>query len=411
MCRLLIIPAIFIFVFNFSNIFAEAAETVKIGVLLPLTGSGAVLGEEQKRGIDMAIKKINASGGALGKIVEVVIEDSKGDPTVIVSATEKLITRDKVVGLTGGYFSTETLAMLAAMKKYEPVVVWDGGSATKIDQMYGKERWYFMLHPRSPDFQRNIGDFLKMVQNPQPKRIALVYEDTSLGVDHSKVAKEYFTKLGFELVVFESFKTGSLDYSALLTKIKGTNPDVFYWIGYAGDAILFTKQAKELGFNPKMFLDTVGVGFPEYGDSLKKDAEYVCGIEAWIPSTKYPTSTQYPQFYPKTADWVTEYKKLYNNKEPNYWSLISYVGLITLVNGINKAGTTDKDKLIAALEATDTMTPMGRLKFFQNQFGAIHQGFSDMIVFQWQKGEKVALFPKEAARGKLWYPTPSWDKR
>jgi branched-chain amino acid transport system substrate-binding protein len=409
MLRFLIILTTFIFIFNFLGIFGQAEETVKIGVLLPLTGAGAVLGEEQKRGIDMAITKINASGGALGKKVELIIEDSKGDPKVIVSAAEKLISRDKVVGLTGGYFSTETLAMLAAMKKYEPVVVWEGGSAIKIDQMYGKEHWYFMLHPRSPDFQRNIADFLKTIQ-PQPKRIALTYEDTSMGVDHSKVAKGYLTDLGFELVVFEPFKAGSLDFSPLLTKVKGAKPDVFYWIGYAGDSILITKQAKELGFNPKMLLDTVGVGFPEYADSMKKDAEYVCGIEAWIPSTKYPASTQYPQFYPKTADWVTEYKKLYN-KEPNYWSLISYVGLVTLINGINKAGTTEKDKLIAALEAMDTVTPMGRLKFFQNQFGAIHQSFHDMIVFQWQKGEKVALWPKEAAGGKLWYPLPPWDKR
>jgi branched-chain amino acid transport system substrate-binding protein len=395
--------------FSLFIISAQAQDTLKIGVILPLTGPNAMIGQEEKRGIDMAIEKINAAGGALKKKVELIIEDNRGDPTVIVSAAEKLITRDKVVALTGGYSSVESLALLAAMKKYEPVTVWQGGGAVKIDQMYGKERWFFMLHPRSPDYQRNIADFLNSIQ-PKPKRIALAYEDTSYGVDHSKVAKGYLTELGFELVTFEPFKSGTLDFSPLLTKIKGAKPEIFYWVGYAGDSILITKQAKELGFTPKMLLDTVGVGFPEYRDSLKKDSEYVCGIEVWAPSTKFAASTQYPQFFPKTEDWVAEYQKRYN-REPNYWSIISYVSLFTLTNAINKAGTTDKEKLITALEATDTMTPMGHMKFFKNQFGAIHQSFHEMVVFQWQKGEKVTLWPKKAAGGTLSYPLPSWDKR
>ncbi|MCJ7494880.1 MAG: amino acid ABC transporter substrate-binding protein [Deltaproteobacteria bacterium] len=395
--------------FSLFIISAQAQDTLKIGVILPLTGPNAMIGQEEKRGIDMAIEKINAAGGALKKKVELIIEDNRGDPTVIVSAAEKLITRDKVVALTGGYSSVESLALLAAMKKYEPVTVWQGGGAVKMDQMYGKERWFFMLHPRSPDYQRNIADFLNSIQ-PKPKRIALAYEDTSYGVDHSKVAKGYLTELGFELVTFEPFKSGTLDFSPLLTKIKGAKPEIFYWVGYAGDSILITKQAKELGFTPKMLLDTVGVGFPEYRDSLKKDSEYVCGIEVWAPSTQFAASTQYPQFFPKTEDWVAEYQKRYN-REPNYWSIISYVSLFTLTNAINKAGTTDKEKLITALEATDTMTPMGHMKFFKNQFGAIHQSFHEMVVFQWQKGEKVTLWPKKAAGGTLSYPLPSWDKR
>ncbi len=409
MYRFLMILMTFILVSSLSNTLAQAVDTMKIGVILPLTGTNAMIGQEEKRGIDMAIEKINAVGGVLKKKVELIIEDNRGDPTVIVSAAEKLITRDKVVALTGGYSSVESLALLAAMKKYEPVMVWQGGGAVKMDQMYGKERWFFMLHPRSPDYQRNIADFLNSIQ-PKPKRIALAYEDTSYGVDHSKVAKGYLTELGFELVTFEPFKSGSLDFSALLTKIKGARPDIFYWIGYAGDSILITKQAKELGFAPKMLLDTVGVGFPEYADSLRKDAEYVCGIEVWAPSTKFAASVQYPQFFPKTDDWVADYKRRYK-REPNYWSIISYTALITLTNAINKAESTEKEKLIAALEATDTMTPMGHMKFFQNKFGAIHQSFHEMVIFQWQNGEKVTLWPKQAAGGKLSYPLPAWDKR
>jgi len=386
-----------------------AAESVKIGVIQPFTGITALWGDEAKRGIEMAMEKINAAGGVLKKKVELALEDSKGDPSTAVSAAERLIMREKVVALTGVYSSTEALAVLAAVKKYEPLFLLQGGATTKIDRMYGKEPWLFMLLPRSPDYQKNIAEFLNSIQ-PKPKRIALAYEDTSYGVDHSRVAKEYLTQLGFELVTFEPFKSGALDHSSLVTKIKGAKPDIFYWIGYAGDSILMTKQAKELGFSPKMLVDSAGVGLPEFGASLQQDAEYVCGLEVWIPTAKFPASGQYPQFYPRTEDWVAEYKRRFN-KDPQWWSAFNYVALITLTTAMNKAGTTDKAKLITALEATDTMTPFGPLKFFKNSFGAIHQSYQDMIVFQWQKGEKVTLWPPKAAGGKLLYPMPAWDKR
>ncbi len=409
MCRCFLYAMVFVVVFGLSISFAQTPDTIKIGVIQPFTGPTALWGVEAKRGIDMAVDKINKAGGALQKKVEVILEDSKGDPSTAITCAEKLITYDKVAALTGIYASAECLAVLAAMKKYEPIFLQQGGTVAKVDQMYGRERWLFLGHPRAPDYQRNVADFLDTIK-PKPKRIAIAYEDTSYGSDHSKYAKEYLTKLGFEIVTFEIFKGGGLDHSGMLTKIKAANPDIFYWLGYAGDSILLTKQAKELGFSPKLMGDTMGVGFPEFGSSLKKDAEYVFGLDMWIPSAKYPASTQYPQFYPNTDDWVAEYKQLYN-KEPHYYSVFNYTSLITLINAINKAGTTQKEKLIAAMEATDTMTPCGYLKFTKNDFGALHQGYKEMVVYQWQKGEKVVLWPQKAAGGKVIYPMPPWDKR
>lgn len=388
---------------------AQGADPVKIGVIQPLTGPTALYGEEAKRGIEMAMDKINALGGVLGSKLELILEDCKGDPAVTVSSAEKLVVRDKVAALTGIYSSTDGLAFLAAMKKYEPISILHGASAVKIDRMYGKERWLFLLLGRTPDYQSNTSDFLNSIQ-PKPKRIAVIYEDTSFGVDQSKGAKEYLTKLGFEIVAFEPFKGGALDHSALLTKIKGTMPDVLYVLAYVGDFILVTKQAKEMGFSPKLFVGGTSVGMPEFSTSLKKDADYVCGVEPWIPSARFPASTQYPKFFPQTDDWVTEYKRRFN-KEPNWYSSFNYLALTTLTIAMNKAGTTEKEKLIGALESIDTMTPFGHFKFSKNEFGAIHQAFKSMVVFQWQKGEKVVIWPKTSAGGKLEYPMPAWDKR
>ena len=381
---------------------ATAADAVKIGVIQPFSGPTAFYGEEAKRGVEMALERINSMGGVLSKKLELIMEDGKGDPAVTISSAEKLIVRDKVVALMGIYSSTDALALLAAMKKYEPITIIQGGSAVKIDRMYGKERWLFLLLGRTPDYQRSISEFLNNIQ-PKPKRIAIIYEDTSFGVDQSKLAKEYLSKLGFELVAFEPFKGGALDHSALLTKIKGTSPDVLYVLAYVGDCILVTKQCKELGLSPKLLVGPTSIGMPEYNTSLKGDADYVCGLDAWIASARFPASSQYPQFFPKTDDWVNEFKRKFN-REPNWYSSFNYLSLVALTIAINKAGSTEKEKVIGALESLDTMTPFGHLKFSKNEFGSIHQGFKDLIVFQWQKGEKVVVWPKVSSGGKYNIP-------
>lgn len=393
-----------------TGVAAYAAETLKIGAILTLSGPKAVLGEEEKRGIEMAVERINANGGVLKKKVEMIIEDDQFRDSVTISAVEKLVNKDKVVAITGGYSSGGTLAFLSAMRKYGLVSSWQGGGAIKIDEKYGKEPWFFMYHPRSPDYQEVITNFLAQIPNG-PKTVAITYEDSSYGVDHSKSAKKFFTQKGLKVVLMEPFKSGAIDYAPLVTKVKSVDPDVFYFICYTGDAQLITKQSKELGYNPKLFLSTVGVGVPEFQSSLKASAEYVSGIEVWIPGIKFPASKKYPKLFPSTDEWVKSYVKKFKRNEPNYWSAISYVSLMNLCTAINSAGTTDTKKVIAAMEATDTMTPMGPLKFFANPYGALHQSFKEMIVFQWQNGEKVALWPKNMAEGKVIYPTPAWDKR
>ena len=395
--------------FALFSVFAHAQDTIKIGVILPLTGPNAVIGQEEKRGIDMAIEKINAAGGALKKKVELIVEDNKGDPTVIVSAAEKLITRDKVAALTGGYSSVESLALLAAMKKYEPVTVWQGGGAVKMDQMYGKERWFFMLHPRSPDYQRNITDFLANIQ-PVPKRIAIAYEDTSYGVDHSKVAKQYLTEKGFELVTFEPFKSGTLDFSPsspksgepsrrdlLLDRLRrGFDPP-----HQAGQGTGFLPQ--DAARHGRRGLPRVP-GFPEEGFRVR--------LRDRVLGPLHP----FPRFRPVSPILPQDGRlgrRVPETVQPGTQLLVHHFLClpITLTNAINKAGTTEKEKLIAALEATDTMTPMGHMKFFKNQFGAIHQSFPRYGRVPMAEGPKGDPLAQERSRRNPWYPLPSWEKR
>ena len=245
-----------------------AEDEIRIGAVWGLTGPTAGVSQEGRRGMEMAQELINRKG-VLGKKIRVIFEDDKADPAVGVSATEKLITQDKGVAFVGGVGSTICNAMLGAFEKYNPrpIGVLTGCGATTIEQRFGKERGYFFVHPWEYYYQSTMRDFLLSL-TPRPQTVFIAHEDRLYGTSHAKMADEYFKEAGFKVVAREGFKSGAPDLTPLLTRAKGMNPDVFYWIAYGADAILITKQGKELGFNPRLYASTVQLGTQEYRDAV-----------------------------------------------------------------------------------------------------------------------------------------------
>ena len=379
---------------------AIAQDTIKIGAVLPLSKAAfAQAGEEQRRGLLMALEEVNQAGGVLGKKVELTIEDDTGEPSVGIAAAEKLIARDKVVALIGGYSSTITYAQLNAIQRYEPFVAWVGASSTKVEHEFGPKRWFFHYHPWDYHRQSTVRDFLLSI-SPQPKAVAVAYEDGIYGTTSRDYVVKYLKEKGFNVVFDERFKSGSSDFTPMLTKIKRTNPEVFYWVAYAGDTTLIMKQAKEIDFNPKLFL-SVAVNFPQYKPSLGATGDYVSGVDVWVPGMKLP----------ETVKWMEKFKKAYPDRTPEYWVPLAYTNLMTVVEAIKGAGSTDREKLIAAMEKTDYNSPMGKMTFKKSEEGGLHQAIDEQIVTQWQAGVSHVVYPASKATSKLIYPTPNWKSR
>jgi branched-chain amino acid transport system substrate-binding protein len=377
-----------------------AQDTIKIGAVLPLSKAAfAQAGEEQRRGLLMALEEVNQAGGVLGKKVDLIIEDDTGEPSVGIAAAEKLLTRDKVVALIGGYSSTITYAQLNAIQRLEPFVAWVGASSTKVEHEFGPKRWFFHYHPWDYHRQSTIRDFLLSI-SPRPKKVAIAYEDGIYGTTSRDYAVKYLKEKGFEVVFDERFKSGSSDFTPMLTKIKKANPEVFYWVAYAGDTTLLMKQAKEIDFNPKVFL-SVAINFPQYKPSLGATGDYVAGVDVWIPGMKLP----------ETVKWMEKFNKAYPGRTPEYWAPLAYTNLMTVVEAIKRAGSTDKEKLIAAMEKTDYNSPMGKMTFKKSEEGGLHQAIDEQIITQWQSGNSYVVYPASKATGKLIYPTPNWKNR
>lgn len=376
----------------------------KVGLILPLTGPTAGYGKDAQKGAELAKRKLERMGIAL----EILVTDEKNDPTVAIAAARRLVTQDHVAVLLGPISSTVSMAMLGAMKSLEPLTLLVGPISSKIEETYGKERWMFHAIPYDYTFVDADLELLNSL-TPRPQTIAIAHEAGAYGTGSAQIFRAGAEAAGFRIVGSESFKSGSVDLGPMLTRLRATSPDVVTLFGYVSDSVLFTRQARALKFNAKLFLGPTAVGTVEYQRAVSdQEREGMTGLEMWLPELRFAASREYPQVFPGTEAWVREYQATYH-EEPNTWSALGYLNMALVGLAIREAGSVERDKIIAALERLDTMTHMGPFKFGVGKRGGLHQGFKRMIFYQYQAGKKVIVHPPDAANGRLVYPKRDWQ--
>ncbi len=223
--------------------------------------------------------------------------------------------------------------------------------------------------------------------------------------------KENLDRLRIPILLNETFKAGAVDLSPLINKCKSQKPDIFYFQGYTGDAILLAKQMREINYMPKMFMSTASaVGLESFLKGVgAKTAEAMVTYSYFSFKSPFPASERYPDLFPSTKQWIEIFKKEFQ-VEPEPASLWSYIGLATIAIGLKEAKTMDKNKVIEAMGKLKTMTPMGEMHYRKGG-KTLHKGFHSAIVEQWQNGHLEVVYPQAAATGKLIFPAPAWDKR
>jgi len=376
---------------------ALAADGIKVGVLLPLTGAQAKFGEIEKRSFEMAAEEINAKGGVNGKKIELLFEDDTGKPDVGRSGVEKLISREKVSVITGGYSSSVTAAAAPVAQQFKvPFVICTGSADDITEKRYD---YIFRINPAASEYPQSVESFLKEVAT-DVKTAALLYENSSFGQSSSKSFEEDAKRLGLKILVKEGYQAGAIDFKPILTKVKAANPDMIYMVSYVMDASLLMRQSKELRINPKMFVGG-GAGFtlPEFAKSAGDAAEGVFSATLWIETLPFPGAKEY----------FNNYKKKYGD-ETEYHGAEAYAAMYVVADALKRAKSITPKDVRDALVTTDMKTAFGPVKFIS--YGKkTQQNKLDTYLVQWQKGELEAVWPKSAATKKYIYPTPPWDKR
>lgn len=380
-----------------------AADTIKIGILGPFTGSLAFNAGEMKKGMMLALDEINAKGGLFGKKVEIAFADTECKPDKGLAAVKKLVTRDNVLVVGGGYCSSVNIATSEFCQFEEcPVVVAIAISPTITNRGYN---FVFRTSPNSPMFLNGINLWLAQVK--KPKTVAFFMENSDYGRDGQKIWEEQCKKIGAKVLAKLYFEIGGTDFTSAISKLKDLKPDVVFNIASTTEAALIQKQAKELDYATQW----IGVGgqFTQaYFKMTGPISEYAMG------SSLEPTKAMKD---PVTAAFVNAFLKKYPGSRPGIFSSQGYDNLQVILAAVKQAGKPTNDlakdrlKIRDQLAKTDMKLSQGTIKFGKD--GQVFTVIPSVVQVQLDencKPDTQIIFPTERAAAQYEAPKP-WSER
>jgi branched-chain amino acid transport system substrate-binding protein len=331
----------------FGSAAALSQETIKIGLVQPLTGSVAYNGLADVNGSKLAVEERNKAGGVLGKKVELVIEDGQCKPANSVNAAEKLIQKDKVVALSGAFCSSATAAIMPVAERYKmPLIT---GVSSKADLTEKGNKYFFRAAETDALLSRA---FAKILANDlKLKNVAYVGVNDDWGRGGVDEFSRDLSAAGVKIAAKEYFDHGTTDFYTLLTKLRGSNADAIFVAAETQDGSILVKQIKELGLKAKVF----GVGSWATADFIQLAGPAAEGIYAAVP---YSSTYQSP----RNDVFVKQYSAAYK-EQPGKYGNAGYNALNILMDAIQRAGGTDAEKIRAALRQTNYDAPNGKYKF------------------------------------------------
>jgi branched-chain amino acid transport system substrate-binding protein len=370
---------------------AWAQDTIKVGVVGPRTGPAAATGAAFEEGIKLAVEYVNSKGGVMGKKLEVVFEDTAGAPDKAASGFERLVTRDKVVMVLGESHSSSALAEIEVANRLKvPFIVVEAWA----DEITAKNyRYVFRAGPSNSGVVNK--SIAKWVAHEKFKKAFIIAENTDWGIGIGKLTEQAVAKIG---IPSESMITerNSQDHYVELTKIKAFKPDVVLAYIYGVGLHYFVAQAGETGVS-KTAVALDGAGPPSLWPDYWKNVGDYGDLECFVSSMHEKVElTDLAKYYRES------YTKAFGKAPSDYKSRSIFDGVLIAADAINRAKSTDAEKLVDALEKTNLKTTRGTAKFALEKGGPeYHQWEPPMLVVQWQNRQQVVLYPPEAATGKL----------
>lgn len=327
---------------------SPAEETVKVGWMGSLTGDQAVWGQCELNTVKMLFEEINAKGGVLGKKLEVIGYDTKGDPQEAVNVAKRLTTQDKVCAILGPNASGNAIPIAPVLEEAKVPDIATVATNPKVTVLDGKVKPYNFRVCFIDPYQGAVAagyaaDILKA------KTAAVLYD---VGDDYSQglteFFEEFFVKKGGTIVAKEGFKTGDVDFRPQLSKIKAANPEVIFMPYFFKEVALSANQARELGIDAILM---GGDGWPsEQLISMAKDA---------VEGSFFVNHLDYED--PEVQDFKSRYKAKYG-KDVELNGYLVHDAVLMFVDGMTRAGEANGEKIAQALETTDIKGITGRIK-------------------------------------------------
>ena len=393
-----------------------AADPVKIGILWPLTGNAAAAGQASKAAAEVAADIVNNRHPELGNIplaateglpnvggakLELIFVDHQGVPATAQQLATRLITQDKVHVLMGAYQSSCSFTATAVAERYGiPFMVGESAALNITGRGF---KWVFRGTPIASDYaatyMRFFADMIK--QGRKIDSIAVVNENTDYGTSVADSIEAAAKSNNIPVAIRIPYSASSTDVSAQVLQLKERKPDVVIFISYTSDSILYMKSMKNLDYLPPIAIgDDTGFSDPSFIPAVADIAQGAMNRSAWVIGQ--PGSTTFK---------INEMYKAKTGRDIDDTSARNMQSFLALADALNRAGSTDPEKIRDALSKTDLKPEQLMMGYNGVRFDATGQNILASTYLIQLKGKQYQLvWPDKAASTKLEWPMKGWKQ-
>jgi len=389
---------------------AKAADPIKVGLSVALTGGVAPIGKQVLAALQIWRDDVNAKGGLLGRPVELVFYDDQSNPQNVPGLYTKLIDVDKVDLLIGPYATNMVAPAIPVLMQYHKTTI--GILANAANSKFHYDQYFSML-PTGPEPKRSFayGFFeLAAAAKPRPKTVAIIAADAEFAQNAADGARQSIKEIGgFEIVLDQKYPPTTTDYSPIMRAVQALNPDIVYVAAYPPDSVGIVRAANEIGLTPKMFGGTfIGLLVTPIKAQLGPLMNGIVNNEVFLPAPSL--------VFPGTREILAKYQAVAQTEkiDPMGWAFppLGYAAGQVLAQAVEGTKSLDQIKLAAYMRSHSFSTVVGDIKFgkdgewaksrvfftqFQHVTGNSMDQFKDTT-------HEVIVWPNEYKTGDMIYP-------
>jgi branched-chain amino acid transport system substrate-binding protein len=380
---------------------AFAADPIKIGVI---SEAQAVAGSSIAPAAQLAADEINAKGGVDGRKVEIVVYDDHSSSADAVRAFQRAVSEDKVNAVIASYISEVVLAIEPWAGRLKTLMITPGAASDVITQNIAKDydnnKYTFHGYLTSSALAGLVCDAAKdlLVDPYKMKTAVIVSEDAAWTTPLDAGYEACLPKIGLKVLDHIRFSPDTTDFTPIFNKIEGLRPDVMI-TGISHVGTQPTAQWKSQQVPIPMF----GISSQATNSTFWKDTNGATEGVLYNAVAGPGVAVS-----PKTLPFVDAFVKKYGNT-PSYAGYTAYDEVYMITDAIHRAGSTDSDKVVAAMEKTNYVGTIGRIEFLPKGDPHVHglrtgAGFITGLMLQWQDGKQLNMWPKQLAAGELKFP-------
>ena len=400
----------------FAALPALAADPIKVGFSMALTGGVAPNGKQLLLALEIWRDDVNAKGGLLGRPVELVYYDDQSNPSNVPGIYTKLLTVDKVDLVLGPYATNMIAAAMPVLIQANKTTI--GMLGVNINRQFNYPRYFSMIpggNEGTLAFSRGWFE-LAAAQNPKPRTVALVAADAEFGRTTCDGARDNAKAGGYEIVYDKSYPPPTTEFASILRAVQATNADLIYVCAYPPDTVGFVRAANEIDLKAKMFGGAmVGLFATPIKMQLGPLMNGLVFMESFVPSPKL----DFPGLKELLAKYQAKAPELKIDPLGYGYIPFGYGAGQVLAQAVEATKSLDHDKLANYMHANAFQTVAGEIRFGQDgewsksrQFMSQFQNITGNDLAQFRDtSHQVILWPAEYKTGDMIYPYDKAKKK